>query len=146
MKQHGVYEGVLNTLIEKFQAAKVCNPGNEPDGIKLHIQYDQQIPHQPFVQTCWEGFDELKKKYFGTNDEKEDNPNVNNALLAKSKIFHYAILSHAIEEENDSTSGISKGIPGMDFIVSLGNWKSGGPTPTGHYNGNDKHQAVNVNA
>ena len=151
MKHHGIFEGVRERIIQAFKDSGVCNPGEEPDGINLHIQYDQEISHQPVIPTysfvgsdyvrTWKGFDDLKNKYFGTKDEKDDNPNVNNTLLAKSKIFHYVIFAHAVDFVGNAMSGLSHGIPGMDFIVSLGNWKSGGANVIGHYNGNANHQA-----
>jgi len=151
MKHHDIFEGVRERIIQAFKDSGVCNPGEEPDGINLHIQYDQEIPHQPVIPTysfvgsdyvrTWKGFDDLKNKYFGTKDEKDDNPNVNNTLLAKSKIFHYVIFAHAVDFVSNAMSGLSRGIPGMDFIVSLGNWKSGGANVIGHYNGNANHQA-----
>ncbi|HEX7143286.1 MAG TPA: hypothetical protein VF222_12495, partial [Nitrososphaeraceae archaeon] len=151
MKHHDIFEGVRERIIQAFKDSGVCNPGEEPDGINLHIQYDQEIPHQPVIPTysfvgsdyvrTWKGFDDLKNKYFGTKDEKDDNPNVNNTLLAKSKIFHYVIFAHAVDFVGNAMSGLSHGIPGMDFIVSLGNWKSGGANVIGHYNGNANHQA-----
>jgi hypothetical protein len=151
MKHHDIFEGVRERIIQAFKDSGVCNPGEEPDGINLHIQYDQEIPHQPVIPTysfvgsdyvrTWKGFDDLKNKYFGTKDEKDDNPNVNNTLLAKSKIFHYVIFAHAVDFVSNAMSGLSHGIPGMDFIVSLGNWKSGGANVIGHYNGNANHQA-----
>ena len=151
MKHHDIFEGVRERIIQAFKDSGVCNPGEEPDGINLHIQYDQEIPHQPFIPTysfvgsdyvqTWKGFDDLKNKYFGTKDEKDDNPNVNNTLLAKSKIFHYVIFAHAVDFVGNTMSGLSHGMPSMDFIVSLGNWKSGGANVIGHYNGNANHQA-----
>lgn len=150
MKNHGVFEGVLGKIQQAFKDSGVCNPDKIP-GINLHIQYDQEIPHQPVVETysfvgpdylrTWKGFDDLKKEYFGTKQEKDDNPNVNYTLLAKSKIFHYVIFAHAIDNIDNPTSGLSRDIPSMDLIVSLGNWKSGGANVIGHYNGNDNHQA-----
>lgn len=146
MKNHEVFEGVIEDVQDAFDNAPVCNPDGV-DGINLHIQYDQEIPHKPVIQTysfigsdlvrTWKGFDDLKNKYFGTKDEKNDNPDVNNTLLAKSKIVHYAIFAHAIDDIDNTMSGLSRGIPGMDFIVSLGNWY---PNVSGHNNGNADHQ------
>ena len=154
MKHHDIFAGVLERIQQAFKDSGVCNPGEEPDGINLHIQYDQEIPHQPVIQTysfvgsdyvrTWKGFDDLKNKYFGTKEEKDDNPNVNNTLLAKSKIFHYVIFAHSIDSIDNTMSGLSRGIPAMDFIVSLGNWKSGGANVIGHYNGNANHQAGTI--
>ncbi|HZL22869.1 MAG TPA: hypothetical protein VFC05_06060 [Nitrososphaeraceae archaeon] len=154
MKHHDIFAGVLERIQQAFKDSGVCNPGEEPDGINLHIQYDQEIPHQHFIPTfsfvgsdylrTWKGFDDLKNKYFGTKEEKDDNPNVNNTLLAKSKIFHYVIFAHSIDSIDNTMSGLSRGIPAMDFIVSLGNWKSGGANVIGHYNGNANHQAGTI--
>lgn len=41
--------------------------------------------------------------------------------LERSPIFHYAIFAHQLEGFG-CTSGISRGIPGSDFIISLGGW------------------------
>ena len=154
MKHHDIFAGVLERIQQAFKDSGVCNPGEEPDGINLHIQYDQEIPHQHFIPTfsfvgsdylrTWKGFDDIKHKYFGTKEEKDDNPNVNNTLLAKNKIFHYVIFAHSIDSIDNSMSGLSRGIPSMDFIVSLGNWKSGGANVIGHYNGNANHQAGTI--
>lgn len=154
MKHHDIFAGVLERIQQAFKDSGVCNPGEEPDGINLHIQYDEEIPHQHFIPTfsfvgsdylrTWKGFDDLKNKYFGTKEEKDDNPNVNNTLLAKSKIFHYVIFAHSIDSIDNTMSGLSRGIPAMDFIVSLGNWKSGGANVIGHYNGNANHQAGTI--
>ena len=154
MKHHDIFAGVLERIQQAFKDSGVCNPGEEPDGINLHIQYDEEIPHQHFIPTfsfvgsdylrTWKGFDDIKHKYFGTKEEKDDNPNVNNTLLAKSKIFHYVIFAHSIDSIDNTMSGLSRGIPAMDFIVSLGNWKSGGANVIGHYNGNANHQAGTI--
>ena len=50
-------------------------------------------------------------------------------------------MAHAIDNIDNTMSGLSRGIPGMDFIVSLDNWKSGGANVIGHFNGNYNHQA-----
>lgn len=154
MKHHDIFAGVFERIQQAFKDSGVCNPGEEPDGINLHIQYDEEIPHQHFIPTfsfvgsdylrTWKGFDDLKNKYFGTKEEKDDNPNVNKTLLAKSKIFHYVIFAHSIDSIDNTMSGLSRGIPAMDFIVSLGNWKSGGANVIGHYNGNANHQAGTI--
>ena len=160
MTHHDAFDGVIKNVIEAFKNSPVCNPDESP-GINLHIEYDQEIPHQRLVEVytlentsggpkymeTWKGFDELKKQYFGTSKDKKDNPNVNNTLLAKSKIFHYAIFAHAVNDHKNRESGISgksHGIPSMDFVVTLGNWKSAAPNQVGDYNGNNIHQAATL--
>jgi hypothetical protein len=145
MTNHRAYAGVIQDVVDAFAQAPVCNPDGQP-GINLHIQEDQQIPHQSVISiknNSWKEFDLIKKEYFGTLEEKIDNPEVNNTLLAKSKIFHYAIFGHAINSKENSVSGISRGMPGMDFVVTLGNWLSGA-NERGDYNGNRKHQAATL--
>ena len=145
MTNHRAYAGVIQDVVDAFAQAPVCNPDSQL-GIKLHIQEDQKIPHQPVISiknNSWKEFDLLKKDYFGTLEEKSDNPDVNKTLLAKSKIFHYVIFGHAINSEKNSVSGISHGIPGMDFVVTLGNWPVTA-NERGEYNGNRQHQAATL--
>ena len=150
MEKHDLFEGVLEDVIAAFANSPVCNPDGD-DGINLHIVYEEEIPHQNVIhidsfvgsdfKRTWKGFDELKSKYFGTKDEREDSPDINNTLLAKSKVFHYAIVAHAFSYPGNEASGLSRGEPAMDFIISLGNWQAGGATAVGEYNGAKMHQA-----
>ena len=150
MEKHDLFEGVLEDVKNSFAKSPVCNPDGI-DGINLHIQYEEEVPHQSVIhidsfvgsdfKRTWKGFDELKSKYFGTEEERKDSPNINNTLLAKSKVFHYVIVAHAFGYPSNPTSGISRGEPAMDFIISLGNWQAGGATAVGEYNGAKMHQS-----
>jgi hypothetical protein len=75
MTHHDAFDGVIKNVIEAFKNSPVCNPDESP-GINLHIEYDQEIPHQRLVEVytlentsggpkymeTWKGFDELKKQ------------------------------------------------------------------------------------
>lgn len=143
MQQHQPYSQVIPDVLESFRGAPVCNPDGT-SGIRLHVQLDQQIPHQDSIRITeengarlWKGFYDLKNDYFGTTREKLDS-NVNQILLAKNYVYHYVIFGHNFDTV--SNSGISNGIPGMDFIVSLGAYKVTA-SGTNHYTGSPSQQA-----
>jgi hypothetical protein len=140
MENHQPYSAVIPSVVESFRNAPLCNPDGI-NGIRLHVQLDEQIPHQDSIPlpglSDWSAFYELKDQYFGTTLEKLD-PNKDALLLAKNNIFHYVIFAHTYE--NSGSSGISNGIPAMDFIVSLGKFSATDPV-TGHVTGSPVEQA-----
>jgi hypothetical protein len=142
MENHQPYSEVIPSVVESFREAPICNPDGI-DGIRLYVQLDEQIPHQDSIpltvygQETWHGFYSLKDQYFGTALEKLD-PNKDLILLSKNNIFHYVIFGHSYDRSG--SSGISDGIPAMDFIVSLGNFTAEDPN-TGHITGTSAEQA-----
>jgi hypothetical protein len=138
MTFHQPYSQVIPDVIEAFRTAPVCNPDGI-NGIRLHVQLDQEIsPEQVSIKLTedngtetWKGFYDLKDKYFGTASERLDS-NKDGLLLAKKLIYHYAIFAHTFD--NEGYSGISNGIPSLDFIVSLGKFRATDPI-TGHITG-----------
>jgi hypothetical protein len=145
MRFHQPYSQVIPKVIEAFDRAPVCNPDGS-NGIKLHVQLDQEIPHQDSltlteltngnaVQT-WKGFDDTYTDYFGTPSER-NNTNAHSILVAKEMIYHYAIFGHTFD--NQGYSGISRGIPAMDFVVTLGKFLVRDPV-TGHVTGSPSEQ------
>lgn len=116
---------VLNNVRDAFAAAPLPNPDGSW-GIRLHNDRGQapygggnQVPHQNDISAgctsanIWAGFDAIKNVHF--------NPN-------RADIFHYVIWAHDICPGLGSTSGISRGIPASDYIVSLGSWSGYGST------------------
>jgi len=114
---------VLRNTRRAFEAAPLKNPRGGK-GIKIHLDVGQApysggnaIDHQEHLGTCpgdvynWSAFDTLKSANFDS---------------VRSKIFHYNIFAHDLCPEFGSVSGISRGIPASDFIVSLGSWTSEG--------------------
>jgi hypothetical protein len=142
MESHQPYSGVIPSVVEAFRKAPVCNPDGI-DGIRLHVQLDEQIPHQDSIALTvngietWNGFYDLKDQYFGTALERLDT-NKDPLLLAKNNIYHYVIFGHTFD--NRGNSGVSNGIPGMDFIVSLGKFAATRPNST-HITGTPIEQA-----
>ena len=134
MKYHRP-NGIRLNIVSAFENAiseSVCNPDGIK-GIRLHFEIGDEIPHQDSItvyepingywKETWRGFDDIKDRYFGNLTERSSN-NSANILDAKRQIYHYVIFAHTFNNQNNS--GISRGIPGMDFIVSLGH--DGWPT------------------
>lgn len=137
---HQPAKEVIPTLVNAFRteaAGEVCNPDGT-NGIRLHVQLDQEIPHKDSIQLTekiagenkrtWKEFIPLKTKYFGTTAERLDN-NWNQIKLAKNDIYHYAIFAHKFD--NKGNSGSSWGIPSMDFLVTLGYYNDARNDQTG---------------
>ena len=120
---HKPLPGVIEAVIAAFANAPVPNPpGGGGNGITLHIDVDQAIPHQQvlnFTGTNGGKFDAVKDQYF--------RPKFNPRRFA----YHYGLFIH-YEQANPSaqpppncppcdpsTSGRAE-IGGDDFYVSLG--------------------------
>jgi hypothetical protein len=120
-----------NTVLSRARKAFAAAPVNNPrggKGIKIHLDVGQApysggnaLTHVEHLGTCpgptydyiWSAFDTYKTGNFNS---------------ARSKIFHYNIFAHDLCVDYGSVSGISRGIPASDFIVSLGSWPSQGTT------------------
>lgn len=106
-------QAALDQVIQAFADAPVNNPDGST-GITLAIDLDDQVAasdEDSNLSPVWTDFDVLKNKYFPTR---------------RSKLFHYALF---VDQYNGgSSSGISRGIPAHDFVVSLGQWPTAGGT------------------
>jgi len=84
------------------------------DGITLHVIVDEEIPHKDQLGVNngenyeWQDFDLIKNERFGK---------------ALSLSHHYCLFIHdgPRNEDDKPVTGIARGIPASDFIVSLGN-------------------------
>lgn len=136
MKYHRPYPGIEDNVIRSFEdtlSDSACNPDGTK-GINLHLDIDEEIPHQDSItvfeqingtwKDTWSGFDDIKDAYFG-NSTQRSSDNSDSTLDAKRQLYHYAVFAHTFN--NQPNSGISRGIPGMDFIISLGHnsWPPG---------------------
>jgi hypothetical protein len=114
---HKPLKAGITKIINSFKNAPVLNPDGKM-GINLHVDYGQgglftggnALPHQTVlggvISNDWTSvFDVIKKANFAPEREH---------------IFHYVIFAHDIDARG--TSGISRGIPGRDLVVSLGHW------------------------
>jgi hypothetical protein len=93
----------------------IPNPDGS-DGITLHVNIDEEIPHADQLGATgqngydWTDFDLIKQAHFNR---------------ASSLSSHYCLFVHnAAFQDGQPSSGISKGFPSSDFIVSLGSWPS----------------------
>jgi hypothetical protein len=112
-KDHTPRTGVVQAVVDAFNAAPVSNPGGQPDGINLHVFVNEVIPHVDSI-TMWSGFDALKDTWFGENSVERSKPFT---MQAKDNTYHYLLFIH--KYNGGSSSGLAE-LPGDDFIVSLG--------------------------
>ncbi|RYZ43032.1 MAG: hypothetical protein EOO71_05495 [Myxococcaceae bacterium] len=98
-------QAMLNRVISAFAKAPVTNPDGST-GITLHMVVDQQIAAADAdadLNPVWTDFDVIKAKYFAAN---------------RAPYFHYMLFANRYAGGN--SSGISRGIPAHDFVVTLG--------------------------
>ncbi|MCY1043230.1 hypothetical protein OV208_18075 [Corallococcus sp. bb12-1] len=103
----------LDRVTAAFAAAPVTNPDGST-GIALHLVADQQIAAADVdldLNPVWTDFDVIKAKYFNAR---------------RAPFFHYLLV--ADHYDGGGSSGISRGIPAHDFIMTLGNWGTPGGT------------------
>jgi hypothetical protein len=131
MKNHHPFANMEENIVRSFAETtsdSACNP-NGTKGINLHFEVNEEIPHQDSVtvfepingiwKETWSGFDKIKDEYFG-NATQRASDNSANILDAKRQIYHYVVFGHTFDYLPNS--GISRGIPGMDFLVTLGHY------------------------
>jgi hypothetical protein len=112
----------IQDVVTAFDNAPVGGSGNVKRGINLHVQVDEEIPHESFMNMSMDGngyvdftlFDEKKQQYFGTAQEKVI-PNATSTKLRS--LFHYALFAHKITKAGNS--GVGE-LSGNDFVVALG--------------------------
>ncbi|NTX17293.1 hypothetical protein HUA74_44360 [Myxococcus sp. CA051A] len=100
-------QDTLNSVITAFAKAPVSNP-NGSTGITLHLVVSQEIAAADVdldLSPVWTDFDTIKAKYFAAS---------------RAPYFHYMLFAHRYNGGN--SSGISRGLPAQDFVVSLGFW------------------------
>lgn len=135
---HKPIQSALDKIVQSFADAPVSNP-DDSTGITLHIDagpasvmipatpdHDlpvlwgarsraNRLPYSNTLGTCpspsqtykWDDFEAVKQANFPV--ERRD-------------VFHYNAWIHHLCPEYGTVSGISRGIPASDFIVSLGGW------------------------
>jgi hypothetical protein len=124
----------LQTVINAFNNAPVTNPDGTT-GIHIHIDagsdtimnpvtnetwgtrsQSNALTHQNNLGTCpggydWSAFDAIKG--LGAPGSFS---------IQRADVFHYNIWGHSLCPEYGTVSGISRGIPASDFLVTLGGW------------------------
>jgi hypothetical protein len=129
MNGHDFFAAGRTEVESAFANAPVNNPDGTT-GIRLHIDVDEQIPHQDLVKRDFSlDFMPLKNSYFGTADQRvgANSPNV---LDAKSLVYHYCLFVDKISDWNGTQwketnfAGLGE-CPGNDFIVAMGGFPGG---------------------
>jgi hypothetical protein len=105
---------------QAFANAPVANPNGSP-GIALHIdENEMNLPNVAVWPTngCWPNdFDTYRDSYFGTFNERNDDPaTVAARLAAKKKAYRYCIVA----EEASSGAGGCGEWPGENFVIFVG--------------------------
>lgn len=93
----------LATIKKAFADAPVRNPDGS-NGITVHLKLGQKVPFDDDLSPYRQEFAALKKRYF----------------KSRGDVYHYMIWANRYN--SGGSSGVSMGIPGKDFIVSLGSW------------------------
>ncbi len=103
----------VDMVVDAFADAPVSNP-NGSAGINLHAIFDSQIAAADVdnnLSPVWTDFGVIKNKYFRSY---------------RSEVFHYVLFAN--QYSGGTSSGRSRGIPGRDLLVTLGNWSTPGGT------------------
>ena len=95
---------VLKAVVDAFAAAPVSNP-NGTKGINLHFVSRGSVPHDVDLNPVWDEFDALMDPKF---------------TRAERVVFHRMLCAHGFDRSGHS--GLSRSLPGSDFIETLGTW------------------------
>lgn len=94
----------FQTIVDIFANGAIKNP-NGKTGVKIHLVKGKKVPLDRDLKPYARELRALKSKYFPRN---------------YGPIFHYMVWAY--KYNSGGSSGVSLGIPGHDFIVSLGSW------------------------
>jgi FG-GAP repeat len=97
-------------------------------GINLHILVDEALAHDDNL--------DIPQDIFGGYDWGREFDPIKNVHFRRSRVpfFHYCVFGHRYN--GGSSSGLSRGIGGSDFIVTLGGWAN----TTGEQGGTFLHE------
>lgn len=107
----------MNTIINSFANSPVHSPSGQ-DGIRLHLIFAHQpVPEKGMVGSIdpqgnysWTEFSAIKAAVF-PHRTSPDGPSLDT-------LIHFCLFAH--EYSTNHSSGITRTIPGRDFLVSLG--------------------------
>ncbi len=126
-------------VTDAFMMAPVNNPDGS-DGINLHIDSGPNSPLGSLQIDDWGtnshageiAFKEVIGAFNGAGEyiwSEVDAAKTNFFIPSgRSLVFHYCLFANDYEPVNHS-SGISRGVPASDFLVTLGRWRVPGGTP-----------------
>ncbi len=121
----------LQLVIEAFANAPVDNPDGT-QGINIHIDAGADSIMNPLTNTPWGSRSESSELQHDNllgftsgpwqyNWSEFDSIRSTHFSVSRRDVFHYSIFAHDLGGLV-GMSGIARGIPASDFIVSLGSW------------------------
>lgn len=148
MNPHQIANAELATITTMFGNAPVTNPDGTT-GIRLHVDNGSTSVMNPVTGATWG--DKSKSNSIthtnvigqnidtngdGTTDTFSwtgavaggtdfDTAKSANFVAEREPIFRYSISVHRMGSSTDRTTGIARGIPGSDFLVSMGRTNGG---------------------
>ena len=126
---HQPAAAALTTIIDTFANAPVTNPDGV-NGITIHIDAGAASVMDPVGGATWGALSDsdvlahangLGTFGGGYNWTAFDVLKDANFSILRADVFHYCVFAHGIGATG-SVSGISRGLPASDLIVSLGRW------------------------
>jgi hypothetical protein len=132
---HEPKAAALQAVIATFANAPVMNP-DMTTGIRIHIDAGANTIMNPVTNTTWGTRTRSNVLTHQTNLGTMSGNNYNwsafdtlkgvgmagNFEVQRADVFHYCIFGHSLAASLTTTSGISRGIPASDFLVTLGGW------------------------
>lgn len=125
-----IQRAAIKDVVDAFAAAPVSNPDGKT-GIALHVDGGPGWPMNPKTGATW---GELSKA--GATAEQPvlgsysilgkykwadfDAIKAKNFPAARARIFHYALVANRYGSSKEGSSGLSRGAPAHDFMVTLG--------------------------
>lgn len=104
---HRPHADVVTKAVSTFANAPFANNPNGSSGISIHVEIGNQVAHDNDLNPVWTEFDVIKAANFPA---------------ARQHTHHYCLFAHMYS--GGTSSGLSRGIPASDFIVTLGGWSS----------------------
>lgn len=136
----------LQVVIDAFENAPLDNP-DQTNGIRLHIDAGRNTIMNPVTNEKWNDLsratsltDEdttIECNSYAANgkckgyDWADFDSRAKDAYLAAKRdhIFYYGCICNILDNVTDpTTSGLARGAPSTDFVVTLGGWKTPGGT------------------
>jgi hypothetical protein len=115
-------------IVQSFANAPVSNPDGIT-GINLHVDYGPDSEMNPVTHAKWGNLSQSNSlphddQLGSTTNDNYDLTEFNsireaNFSKARAAVFHYNVWAHQLGGLG-STSGVSRGAPASDFVVSLG--------------------------
>lgn len=129
---HQPEQEALRIVMQAFATAPVPNPDGTP-GIWIHIDSGPEDVMNPRTGARWGALsraDQLPEIQFMMSGTRQTGPDWNEFQQGKDQFFtaarrttfRYCVFGHQLGQGFGLTSGWARGIPGTDFVVTLGGW------------------------